>query len=244
MSVRTIQVVHSVTTDIDSEALAPGEPVYLRIAAVNDVGVGSFATPEIDAKLSELDALAPSAPPGLTQNVRVFAEREDATTLLVTWESVDADNGAEVTGWRIEYANASYSEARDNDWKGKTLYAEAGADARSFLLDNLTVGTTYAVGVRAVNARGPSPPAWYAYSRPTLPWWYEQTDMFDVKEGRQRATATCPPTGVTECEEDADYFILARAVPAVPDVSPGARKGCDLGRLQRVLSRSLSTPFG
>ncbi|KAH8073997.1 hypothetical protein JL721_2553 [Aureococcus anophagefferens] len=170
---------------------------YLRLAAVNDVGVGSYAAPSIDGKHDTLGAIAPSAPPGLPTNVKVFAEKESATSLLVTWETVDDDHGAEITGWRVEYANASYSETYDNDWHKGFFFKEADADARSFLLDNLTAGTTYAVGVRAVNARA-APPAWYEYTRPSLPWWYEQTDLFDVKEGRQRAVATCPPTGLTE----------------------------------------------
>ncbi|KAH8055104.1 hypothetical protein JL722_8529 [Aureococcus anophagefferens] len=146
VSVRTIQVVHSVTTDIDSDALAPGAPYYLRLAAVNDVGVGSYAAPSIDGKHDTLGAIAPSAPPGLPTNVKVFAEKESATSLLVTWETVDDDHGAEITGWRVEYANASYSETYDNDWHKGFFFKEADADARSFLLDNLTAGTTYANG--------------------------------------------------------------------------------------------------
>lgn len=205
---RTTQVIHSVTTDIASTALTPGTPYYVRLAAINDVGVSTYADFTVYDRFGVHGALAPQAQPGLPQQVKVFAEKEAATELRVTWDNVDTDNGAPIVEFRVEYTNQTSALTTSTDWKGLIAYDVVDGSAREHIIRNLTAGTVYAVGVRAVNEVGLSPPQWYSYS-----------ENFDIKYGRQRARPTCPSTGVVQCQETSMYYIKARATPLVPRVS-------------------------
>ena len=114
-----------VTSDIDGGFLVPGTPYYTRIAARNAMGVGEWqlarplafgvgeGLPESGLGAVAGDALPPQAPPGLPQNVKVYALPDNGTALLVEWYAVDTDNGAPVTSYTIEYTDKEDFE--DND---------------------------------------------------------------------------------------------------------------------------------
>ena len=119
--------------------------------------------------------LPPQAPPGLPQNVKVFAQPDDGTALLVEWEAVDTDNGAPVTKYTVEYTHKEDYEGSDPsvsnqynvvgqgtqtaartpglDWNHmKVGYTFTDVDAPQpyrVNITNLTCGAAVAVRVRA-----------------------------------------------------------------------------------------------
>merc|ERR1712138_148596 len=133
-NVRTTNVFHSVTRDHSSEALTPGTPYFLRLSAVNDVGVGAAAPVESSQDYQDQRG--------------VFAERDSPTSLRVTWGDVEDAHGAALTGWSVEWnktnaefqrGSAPLGDSTDHDFPYSGSWSRlVGPDAREFRITNLT----------------------------------------------------------------------------------------------------------
>ena len=82
----------TVEKSFDAGSIVEGVPYFVRVAAVNNVGLGEYqqATP---SRFRAGNALAARAPPGLPTSVKVYAVLDCKSCLYVTWDVVDTDNG-------------------------------------------------------------------------------------------------------------------------------------------------------
>lgn len=206
------RVTVNVETAFEAGAFKPGEEYFIRVAAITALGIGEFevASSTSDTLLDDAQlGVVPRAPPGIVLDAKVFARPSDATSLLVTWDSVDTTNGGEVTEYFVEFAkmtNAGIGAGIGADWGCMSL-VRVHPSMRQVSLQGLTPGAAYMVRVRAVNDQGPSPPNWHRFYNP-----YKHIQ--DVDLGARFARPTCP-SGLDGCMETASS-IVARELPASP----------------------------
>jgi hypothetical protein len=247
----------NVATDIDGGYLTPGTAYYVRVAARNAVGLGLAreAVPDTEFKIG--NSVAPQAPPGLPTNVRVYANRDDGSSLLVKWNKVDTNNGAPITRYSIEYLDTetfgqmSYAERtlmQVFDWSSaggvygvqnftsRDIDAQANHEYYAANLTNLTCGVPVVVRVRAWNRQGAGGPVWYS-----------QIDMHDA----QLALPLCSD-GIEDCVEPRafNWSITPRALVDEPPFQiplSGAipsGDGSDLELKNSFTKSSLMVTFG
>ncbi len=121
------------TTSISITGLSGGTAYELEVAAINTVGTGLYA----QTTESTNAAIAPTAP----RNIRVTAQEQNALT--VAWSAPSSDGGAPITGHEVRYRVEA-----SQDWISVT---PAGNTAE---MTGLLAGTSYVVGVSAVNSAG------------------------------------------------------------------------------------------
>jgi len=118
-------------------------------------------------------------------SVRVYANKDEGTSLLVKWAPVDTDNGAPVLRYSVEYtfgtdfAPMQFAvQGGGADWPNGGSQNFSALDIATFdaldrgplnvhpgyavNLTNLTCGVAVAVRVRAHNRQGAGGPVWYS----------------------------------------------------------------------------------
>ena len=103
-------IVTTVTTIAQAGALKAGVPYYVRLAAVNAVGVGAFSSEATNGNKTEANALGQlvaRSPPGLARNVLVYAVPDSqGDWLKVTWEQGET-YGAPILWYDIQTRETS-----------------------------------------------------------------------------------------------------------------------------------------
>jgi len=94
-----------VAEDHKGGQLKAGTPYFVRVSYVNSAGV-SEATDSTPLYFTEATpALGPRSPPGVPQDVRVWAETDSDSSATVTWKAIDTTNGAPITKYTVEYTS-------------------------------------------------------------------------------------------------------------------------------------------
>lgn len=124
----------SSTTGAVITPLSNGTSFDFRVAAVNNVGTGSYSA-TINA--------TPRTTPGTPTNL---AATPGDSSVGLSWTAPSSDGGSAVTDYVIEYRAASAFE-----W---STFADGVSSAASTTVVGLTNGTTYEFRVAAVNAAG------------------------------------------------------------------------------------------
>ena len=130
----------STSTTYTHSGLDPGTTRYYRVAAINSRGTGGFSNEATGAT----NAGVPSAPQGLA------ASGDGPTTIALSWSAPANDNGALVTGYRIQARLASQSQ-----WT--TIVNNTGTGATTFRHTNLQPVTAWRYRVAAINSVGTGP---------------------------------------------------------------------------------------
>ncbi|HEX5740747.1 MAG TPA: fibronectin type III domain-containing protein [Pilimelia sp.] len=188
--------------------LVNGQTYQLAVRAVNADGPGAAsatepATPQADV---------PDAPTALTVTAG------DAALRLRLTPPAD-DGGSPVTG---------YAASTDAGATWDTLTTEAAGDARVGTVAGLVNGQTYAVRVRAVNARGPGAHTASAYGTPGIP--PAPTDVTAAAGVASLTVSWTPPA--------TDIPVLGYRVTA----SPGPAT-CETTATSCVLGAQAGTPY-
>jgi len=141
-----VQRATSINTQAVVRGLQNGSAYSFKVAAVNQMGVGSFSNP--------IGPVTPAAtvPAGVTQVTSVIGD----ASMTVRWTVPVDDGGSAVTGYAIQYsadAGSTWIQA-----------GTATATDRSFVVTRLTNGVVYLFRVAAVNDVGRG-----TFSAPTLP---------------------------------------------------------------------------
>jgi hypothetical protein len=138
----------SVSTAVSAvvTGLTPSTEYVFRVAAVNQIGTGSYGT---SITATTLAPSAPAAPSGLTAS-------PDYESASLSW-TAPGDGGSAITDYLIEYsANGGTS------W---TTYAWSESGTSEYIY-GLTSGTEYTFRVSAVNSVGTGPPSATATATP------------------------------------------------------------------------------
>ncbi len=112
----------------------------VRVAAVNAEGASLWLT-GAGSTAPEFVATVPAAPTGVT------VEKESETTLSVSWDAPTNTGGAEITGYDVQYRDASESPI---SW---TSVTPNPTDTET-TITGLTAGKEYLVRVAAINSVG------------------------------------------------------------------------------------------
>ena len=121
--------------------LAPGTTYQVRMKALD---ADSFQSPWSATAQGTTAAAAPSAP-----SAELFTRTDDS--LALRW-GAPHDGGRDITGYKVRWADAASPANYLNT--GGASGVDADANARRYVLENLTAGTTYQAQVRAVNSIG------------------------------------------------------------------------------------------
>ncbi|CAM9431342.1 unnamed protein product, partial [Hapterophycus canaliculatus] len=88
--------------------LSPGTPYFVRVSAMNSVGVGEAQSSETQEGCGSIEgACAPRAPPPPPTAAKVYADPDESLSLWVGWESPEESNGADILSYLVELAPAS-----------------------------------------------------------------------------------------------------------------------------------------
>lgn len=117
--------------------LTNGQAYYVKIRGVNALGGGNEFGP---ITTGTTPSTVPSAPTNVSGTN--YADSQS----VVTW-TAPADNGAVITGYKVEYAASPYSS-----WT--TFNADTGTTATSITVTSLNNGTYYKFRISAINVAG------------------------------------------------------------------------------------------
>lgn len=104
----------------------------------------------------------------------MYADPDDAISLLVSWDAPAGSNGAEIASYIVEFAPASSGWSKPyvnvtvtvEDAARTAATASVGdsgyAAAVTLSEADVTCGEAWAVRVRSVNEMGEGPPDWYS----------------------------------------------------------------------------------
>jgi hypothetical protein len=189
--------------------LPAGEAVYVRIAAINSIGMSPFINFLPTSKGLSSGNIVPRSPPGLPLDVEVFAVADSTgTALKVTWAEGET-YGSAIASYQIEVRETNTSTFITR----QTLLA-ADFGGNSTYMKYITVDpiNSYEVRVRALNDLGEGGPSWFqkvgSHDLNAI------MTLNDFRVGAQRATPTCE-IGLVECEEANSTSILPRGLPGV-----------------------------
>ena len=132
--------------------LAPGTTYQVRMKALDADAIQS----PWSATAQGTTASATPAP-----SAELFTRTDDS--LVLRWGVSNSDN----TGYKVRWADASSPANYLNTGGASGVDASGGANARRYVLENLTAGTTYQAQVRALNSAGDSD--WSAVQERILP---------------------------------------------------------------------------
>ena len=122
----------ALTYDTSSLSLVAGNTYRFKYSAVNSQGEGEISD-EVAILLAEL--------PGAPQNfARIDESTLSAGIIRVYWEVPTSNGGTDITGYKI--------------YQDTTLIYEATNVEYTYTITGLTIGTSYSIGVSAVNAVG------------------------------------------------------------------------------------------
>jgi len=205
----TVVAFHTVTNIFRAGGIQQGVKLYLRMAAINVVGIGSTQVAKVFGDQLPGGSINPHSPPGLPVNTLVFAVPSSVgDELLVTWEQGD-DFGSPITYYQIQSSN----DYANNNWRNvSNVTAISGQSSYSALI-NVDDYYVYRVRIFAYNDLGSSGPLWYQFigDHDTT----ASLTTVDFYSGAKLCSPTCPD-GLEECFEDDDWDILARGLPHAP----------------------------
>lgn len=116
--------------------LLPAHRYLLRVSAMNDIGRSQWSQP----LTASTAAAAPCRP------THVSGAAQSSSSVLVSWQPPEVDNGAPVTTYHLEVQAATGPWT--HVWQGKEL---------SHAVGGLQPGRTYSWRVRGINSCGPGP---------------------------------------------------------------------------------------
>ena len=119
-----------------------GETIKVRVSFIDDVGNAESLTSAATAAVS---AAVPSVPR------TVAVERGGTGELDVSWEEPSSNGGSSVTGYTVQWKEASGS------WDMATDVSEATVTSTSYTITGLRLQVEYAVRVIATNSAGDGP---------------------------------------------------------------------------------------
>ena len=164
-------------TDIDGatnstytvQASDAGKTVKVRVTFTDDVGREESLT-------SAATAVVTATVPGAPQFPAV--ERGGTGELVVSWEEPDSNGGSSVTGYTVQWKEAT------GDWDTSADVSEATTTDTSYTISSLSLGTEYSVRVIATNSVGDGPAS------------AEVTETADAQTSQQQVRAeNTPATG-------------------------------------------------
>ena len=146
-----------------------GKSIKVRVSFTDDQG-------NEEALTSAATVAVVETVPGRPRSVEV--ERGGTGELDVSWEEPDSNGGSAITGYTIQWKEASYS------WDMAEEVSEANTTDTSYTIASLSLGLEYSVRVIATNSAGDSPASEEATATP------------DAQTSEQRAaTENSPATG-------------------------------------------------
>ena len=119
-----------------------GKTIKVRVSFIDDVGNEESLTSAATAAVS---AAVPSVP------LNVAVERGGTGELDVSWVRPDSDGGSEITGYTVQWKEASGS------WDTSADVSEATVTDTSYTITGLSLQVEYAVRVFATNSAGDGP---------------------------------------------------------------------------------------
>ena len=147
-----------------------GKPLTVRVIFTDDAGYEEWLT-------SAATAAVTAGVPGAPQSLAV--ERGGTGELVVSWEEPDSDGGSAVTGYTVQWKEAT------GNWDITVDVSEATTTDTSYTIGSLSLGTDYSVRVIATNSVGDGPPS------------VEVEETADAQTSQQQAaTQNTPATGV------------------------------------------------
>jgi hypothetical protein len=201
---------------IQAGVLTPGVPLFVRILAINGIGIGPALRSAVSADGNKHGALAPRSRPGLPVNPLVYsAPNSNGSELKVTW-AMGESFGSEISQYTIEWIQAPFIT-----WTGfnSIILTPSVLGSNNPFSWNIpvTMGQTYSVRVRQSNEQGASPPVWFQKIS-TGPYYTNSLVMkSDLHDGSQVCLPECFD-GLDECSEASTVLILARALPGYPSL--------------------------
>ena len=209
--VRTYLAKTSVYKISTAGSIPTGVPLFVGVSAVNSVGVGPRLECSVSSDGTRLGTIAPRSPPGLPENVLVFAVPESlGDALRVTWEEGFV-YGSAISKYVIEWSS---------DYGSTFTLNQVVVPQTNQKVFDVKIPTqpysSYIVRVRAFNDQNlgnGKGPQWYQFVSSL------QTTAIalvsDFSSGAQRATPTCL-FGLDECSEFDSHVILSRGLPGSP----------------------------
>ena len=199
---------------MSASSLIAGEPIFVRVGAVNSVGLGPTKLCVVSAHGTSSGSIAPRSPPGLPYLPLVYSlPLSNGNLLKVTW-SMGENYGGSITAFGVEWIVTPFV-----DWKNFS----SAIIPSSLFGSNITFewnipvvkNHSYSVRVRQYNDLGPSPPAWFKKITAGTPLTNSISTAADFYDGSQIALPTCT-VGLDECLEGSTTVILARGLPGYP----------------------------
>ena len=159
----TTLAVTTVTTLAQAGGVKAGVPYYVRLAAVNAIGLGEFSPVAVNSNKTEANAagqLVARSPPGLARNVLVYAIPESqGEWVKVTWQEGET-YGAPVLWYSVQLRETGSNLWTTNVILSAGVLAASGNSTFEARLPTLPYHT-YEARVVAHNDQGASGPAWY-----------------------------------------------------------------------------------
>ena len=172
------------TTRYAHTTLNPGTTRHYRVAAINSVGPGEYSN--VDSATTAPDV--PGAPAGLG------AVANGTSQIDLSWTAPTDDGGADITGYRVEFAEQS-----TGPWR--VLRSDTQSDDTEFSHTGLNPGTTRHYRVAAINAAGTGDPS-------------------DVASATTDPTIPDPPTGLSAAADGQTRIRLSWTAPAYDGGAP------------------------
>ena len=100
-----------VSTLHDGGALNPGTAYFLRVRAINSVGISDYTeaiTTDLAYPISQTTRQTPRAPPTSPPTVTVYAHVDDGTKLQVFWTRPVNDNGGSISKYIVEWTTGTF----------------------------------------------------------------------------------------------------------------------------------------
>jgi hypothetical protein len=195
-----LEVDVKIETLMNSTVLEPGRQYYVKVAALNEFGVGPSAS-----SLPKHEK--PRSSPGLAQDCKVYAASDSATALQVEWRSVYPYVGEAPSQYRVElYMNATLILTRE-------VTSDETLPAYSTIISGLTPGYSYEVVIVPVSSMGEGGPIWFSdidVSSGAL--------MDNYRDYLMRSCIAKPTCNVSsdDCVESKPYEIKVRSQPSAP----------------------------
>jgi hypothetical protein len=179
--------------------LTNGQAYYVKIRGVNALGGGNEFGPITTGT-------TPSTVPNAPTNVSGTNYADSQS--VVSW-TAPADNGAAITGYKVEYAASPYSS-----WT--TFNADTGTTATSITVTSLNNGTYYKFRISAINVAGTGPTGTSVSAFlpavipgvPTSPSISSGSGSITIQWGAPVSDGGAPPVTYTvETQKDSDAFV-------------------------------------
>ena len=172
------------TTRYAHTGLDPGTTRHYRVSAVNSVGTGEASN--VDSATTA--PAVPGAPTGLS------ALANGTSRIDLAWDAPTDDGGADITGYRVEFAEQS-----TGPWR--VLRSDTQSDDTEYSHTGLNPGTTRHYRVAAINDAGTGDPS-------------------DVATATTDATIPDAPTGLSAAPDGQTRIDLSWTAPAYDGGAP------------------------